>query len=320
MTAALLRLAVDAAGAARFPQRLLILTYHRVLAEPDALIPDEVHARTFREHIEFFAANFHVLRLAEAVQRLQAGTLPKRALAITFDDGYLDNLEVAAPILRSTGVPGTFFVATGYMDGSCMWNDVVFEAARRTTRSFVDLDAIGLGRHDTSSSQHRRQFAEAAIDALKYREAPERSRLTQALAEAAEVPMPRGLMMRADQVAELHRLGMEIGAHTVTHPILARLDAASAEREIAESRAQLRAITGAEVPGFAYPNGRPGRDYAPEHARMVERAGFRYAVSTAPGCANRQSSRHELPRSASWGRPGLRMAARLFRMYFEPES
>ena len=316
MSAALLRLAVDAAGFSVMPQRLLILTYHRVLAAPDFMYPTEVHAQSFRGHMDFFVANFHTLPLGEAVLRMHAGTLPRRALSITFDDGYLDNLEVAAPILRATGVPATFFIATGFMAGDCMWNDIVFETARTVKAGRVDLTPLGLGAHEVGSEDSRRRLAHSVIDGLKYREPVERVQVAQRAAERAGVEIPRGLMMRADQVSALHCLGMEIGAHTVTHPILARLDAAAAQREIADSRARLRALTGAEVSGFAYPNGRPGQDYKPEHAQMVEQAGFRYAVSTVPGCASARSPKHELPRSSSWGEPGIRMALRLFASYF----
>ena len=73
---------------------------------------------------------FSVLPLADGVERLYDGTLPASALAVTFDDGYADNLAVAAPLLRKHGVPATLFIATGYVDGGAMWNDIVIEAFR----------------------------------------------------------------------------------------------------------------------------------------------------------------------------------------------
>src|ERR1044071_7430526 len=73
--------------------------------------------------------------------------LPKRALSITFDDGYADNYNVAAPILLRLGLAATFFVATGFLDGGCMFNDVVIEALRCAGGAELDLDDLGLGRH-----------------------------------------------------------------------------------------------------------------------------------------------------------------------------
>jgi peptidoglycan/xylan/chitin deacetylase (PgdA/CDA1 family) len=73
--------------------KLLILTYHRVCPEPDALIPDNAHAAGFGRQMQVLARAFRVLPLTEAVERLHAATLPARAVCITFDDGYADNVS-----------------------------------------------------------------------------------------------------------------------------------------------------------------------------------------------------------------------------------
>jgi peptidoglycan/xylan/chitin deacetylase (PgdA/CDA1 family) len=73
-----------------------------------------------------------------------SGALPERAAAITFDDGYADNFTRALPLLREQGLPATFFVATGFLDGGRMWNDTISEAIRRCNEDVVDLSAIGL--------------------------------------------------------------------------------------------------------------------------------------------------------------------------------
>src|SRR5262245_15955149 len=103
---------------------LLILTFHRVLPEPDTLL-DDPSAAAFAELVDLFASLFRPLTVHEAVARLRAGELPPRSICITFDDGYANNCEVALPILHSKGVPATFFVSTGFLGGGCMWNDVV---------------------------------------------------------------------------------------------------------------------------------------------------------------------------------------------------
>ena len=96
--------------------RLSILIFHRVLPRPDALQPDEPTPEQFRWQVRTLAASFRVLPLGEAVTRLRAGTLPPRSAAITFDDGYADNAELALPVLRDEGLTATFFVASGYID------------------------------------------------------------------------------------------------------------------------------------------------------------------------------------------------------------
>src|SRR5690348_9018674 len=93
--------------------RLSILIFHRILEEPDPLLLFEPCARQFDEILAHVKRQFNVLPLREAVVRLKARTLPSRAFCLTFDDGYADNLTVAAPLLVKHSLPATVFVATG---------------------------------------------------------------------------------------------------------------------------------------------------------------------------------------------------------------
>ncbi len=132
--------------------RLTILIFHRVLARPDPLFPDEVDAAAFEARMRWVKDWFNVLPLGDAVQRLRDGRLPERPLAITFDDGYADNAKIAAPILLRLGLPATFFIATGFLDGGCMWNDTVIEAVRAAKGPVLDLAPLGLGAHPVSGT------------------------------------------------------------------------------------------------------------------------------------------------------------------------
>jgi hypothetical protein len=105
---------------------------------------------------------FNVLPLAQAIDRLYAGAIPSRALAITFDDGYADNEAIAAPILQRLGLTATFFVSSGFLDGDCMWNDRIIEAIRGCRAQALDLMAAGLGRLSLATPDERR----AAIDSV----------------------------------------------------------------------------------------------------------------------------------------------------------
>jgi peptidoglycan/xylan/chitin deacetylase (PgdA/CDA1 family) len=124
--------------------------------------------------------------------------------------------------------------------------------------------------------------------------------------------LPCDLMMRREQVRELHRAGMEIGAHTARHPILASVPAEVAKDEITSGRDELARIIQAPVEVMAYPNGRPTQDYGPEHVEIVRRAGFRGAVTTAPGVARVGDDPFQLPRVNPWDRALPAWAARLF--------
>ena len=124
-------------------------------------------------------------------------------------------------------------------------------------------------------------------------------------------------MLTPQQVQRLHAAGMTIGGHTVTHPILTRLETAQARREIVEGRERLEELIGERVDLFAYPCGKPGRDYSPDHVAMVRSCGFKAAVSTAWGSAGRGSDLWQLPRFTPWDRErwrfGLRLAQNLLR-------
>jgi peptidoglycan/xylan/chitin deacetylase (PgdA/CDA1 family) len=300
--------------------RLVILMFHRVLSQPDPMFPEDHDAAAFEAQLELLARHFRVLPLPEAIPLLFEKRLPARAVCITFDDGYADNAEIALPILRRHGLHATFFVATGFLDGGRMWNDSVIEAVRRAQGQSLDFTDLGFGRYPVSDFGSKRRATEALLDALKYQAPANRADAVDRITGRVGATLPGDLMLRADQVRALHSAGMEVGAHTVRHPILAAVDVASARDEIARGREQLESIIGGRVTLFAYPNGRPRQDYGREHARLVESLGFAAAVSTAPGAARYDSDRYQLPRIAPWVESSTRFALRVLRAYRAPTA
>ncbi len=293
--------------------RLSILIYHRVLPEPDPMRPGEPDAERFAWQMEWVGSLFRVLPLGEAVQRLRDGSLPARAACITFDDGYADNHRVALPILRRLGLPATVFVATGFLDGGRMFNDTVIELLRHAPDGELDLSAEGMGRHRIASLEDRLAAVTAVLRHIKYATVEERSRLLARLGERLPVDLPDNLMMRTEQVADLVRHGVEVGAHTVNHPILSREPDARVRAEVVESRDELARMTGTRIGLFAYPNGRLGDDFTARHAEIVRDCGFDAAVTTHAGAANRDTDAYLLPRFTPWDRTRQRFALRLAR-------
>jgi peptidoglycan/xylan/chitin deacetylase (PgdA/CDA1 family) len=296
--------------------RLSVLAYHRVVREHDAMRPGEPTPAQFEARMRWVAANFEVLPLAEAVRALREDRLPRRALSITFDDGYADNHDLALPILRRLGLPATFFVATGYLDGGCMFNDVVIEALRHAPGPELALEDLGFGRHPVGSVAQRRQAVGRILERLKYGEPTRRHELARRIAERAGIGDPAGLMMTSQQVAALHAAGMAVGAHTVSHPILTQIPLDRAREEIVASRERLQEITGARVRLFAYPNGKPLRDYGRQHAQLAREVGFDAAVSSAWGAARAGDDLYQLPRFTPWDRANWRFALRLVKNRF----
>lgn len=290
---------------------LTVLIFHRVLSAPDPLFPGEPDEVWFETQMQWLKQWFNVLPLTEAIERLRTQRLPARAAAITFDDGYADNCTLALPILRKTGLPATFFVATGYLDGGQMWNDKVIEVVRNAKGPSLDLTALDLPDYPLDSLTDRRKSLGLLLDALKYMEPAQRERTAEHLMAVTNIEPSRTLMLTSDQVRSLADSGMTIGAHTVSHPILARVTDEDARCEMIQSKRRLESIIGRQVELFAYPNGRPGTDYTAVHARIAREVGFAAAVSTGWGVANARSDVYQLPRFTPWDRTAFRYAIRL---------
>lgn len=293
--------------------RLSILIFHRVLPTSDPLFPAETDARRFAEVCGWFKSWFNILPLDQAVSRLKAGSLPARAACITFDDGYADNFQVAMPILRQHGLQATFFIATGFLDGGRMWNDTIIETVRGTTSSLLDLTSLNLGQHPVSTMAEKRAAIGALINQIKYRPALQRIRVTEEIANLAQVQLPQDLMMTSSQVKSMHQAGMQIGAHTVSHPILAQLRDDQAKDEISKSKTFLERLLDERVGLFAYPNGKPGDDYLPQTVEVVRNLGFDAAVSTQWGVSKQGDDLMQIRRFTPWDKTRLRFGIRMLR-------
>lgn len=295
--------------------RLIILAYHRVLREPDPMRSFEVDSVTFDWQMSAICRHFAVLPLTEAIHRLKMRSLPPRALCVTFDDGYADNYEVAYPILKRWRVPATFFVATGYLDGGMMWNDQLIEAIRHARGELLDLRQMGLATYRISSMKERAETAMSVLYEIRYLAPRDRMGALKRLTDIIGAPSPPSIMMTSSQVRSLCDGGMEVGGHTVNHPILTRIAADEARTEIMEGKTRLESIVGDKLSLFAYPNGRPGKDYDARHVEMVKKAGFTAAVSTAWGAARFPVNLYQLPRIMPWDRAPSGFMLRLLRSY-----
>jgi len=292
---------------------LTILMYHRVIDSPDLLLSYDPDKKVFSKQMSVLSTLFNVLPLSEAVTQLRSGTLPPRAVCITFDDGYADNYCAALPILKHWGLCATFFIATGYMNGGIMWNDMIIEAVRGTKKKKVNLKDIGLGEYNTDSLNDRLTTITSLIKKLKHLPNSERSNKVQSIVEITNSKLPDNLMMTDLQLKELSRSSMEIGGHTVTHPILTSIDREAAKNEIVNGKKMLEKLIDDEVSLFAYPNGKFGMDYTNEHAKMVLNAGFKCAVATDTGVANMDSDLYTLPRIGPWDKSRLKYGLRLLK-------
>jgi peptidoglycan/xylan/chitin deacetylase (PgdA/CDA1 family) len=260
-----------------------ILTYHRVL-DDDACraypFPSLAMPRSaFEAQVRFLAERARVMTVSAALAHQASGASTTRPLVcLSFDDGYIDNFDFAAPVLERHGVRGTFFITIGAAERrSALWYDRAAALHRTLGPQGVGRACRDRGLEATGAERSTPTW----IEWLKSIDAPAREAiLDHASATAGDganaEPCP---LMTPSQVRELSARGHEIGSHTMTHPILTRLDAARRCAEIVDARAHLQAIAVGPVAGFCYPNG----DFDDDVVRDVRNAGHGYACTTTPG-------------------------------------
>lgn len=255
---------------------LLILTFHRVLPREHrdvyplpglAVTPDEL-----KWVIETLRPHFECLTVSEAWERLSHQYPSKPLLAVTFDDGQLDNFEFAAPVLAELGVRATFYVPTGFVGGDeLLWHDrVAFSFVRNPgpTRAVLDKFAIpGHGGVDDVT---------ANIKALNSRAFEE---LLDAIRRIDVSPPKWAGMMNWTQVRTLRDSGHEIGSHAVSHKLLDSLAQDEQQREIENSTSALLSQLGTAPSSFCYPNG----NATTFSASLIQTIGYRNAVTTKWG-------------------------------------
>jgi peptidoglycan/xylan/chitin deacetylase (PgdA/CDA1 family) len=310
-TERLLRHAGNAMALAGRGNRLCVVNYHRILAAPDPMLESEPDIEVFRWQMALLARCFNVLPLPDALAALDAGCLPPRALSITFDDGYRSVHDLALPVLLEYKLPATVFVTSGYINGGNMWNDHIIEAVQDLPHGPLDLRDFGLDVYPLDNLTTRKSSALKLTEASKYLPPATRLALVARLSSLLGKQDGRNLMLTVEMLANLDRHGIEIGAHTVSHPILTSLDDASARREIDLGKEQLETLLGKPVRLFAYPNGKVGKDFDARHKSMVREAGFTAAFTTLPGAITSGSDRFELARSRPWDKTPLLFGLRL---------
>lgn len=273
----------------RSDYRVYILEYHNV-TKGRAEREGAISVTRFLRHLRYLKRRFSLESLSRAAELLsEPRALTEDRVVVTFDDGYAENYELAWPILRQERIPVTLFLTTGFLDGSELW----FDFAGRSLEAAGGLGAAlpdevrqalvnALGRWPPGHPLDR------CIEQLKYLPLETREQLLRRLRDARLPLAPAARPLSWQQVREMHADGVEIGGHTVAHPILSMLSAAQQEGEIVGSRNRIAEEIGATPTTFAFPNG-SDRDFDPTTLEHLRAAGFMSACTTvrgsnAPGC------------------------------------
>ena len=243
--------------------------------------------KNFVEHLHILRRSCRTISLQEMVEGLHAGEDLNNTVALTFDDGYENNFLVAAPLLKDFKLPATFFLATGLIgQDRFIWPDIVEIALDRTEQK--ELRYPGLETAMPLGSLKEKQQTLVALKKLLKQQPMENfteilENLVQRLDVRLEVPHGDYRFMNWDQVRNLVATGFEVGAHTVTHPILSNIPFESAAKEVLESRDAIINEAGQCSLTFCYPNGKAS-DYTTELQDFCKKH-FTAALSTNRGVA-----------------------------------
>lgn len=286
----------------------IVLMYHRIAslsADPWELAvqPDrfEAQLRELKKHAD-------IVRLSRLPGELRKGRRSRPVVAISFDDGYADNLTAAKPILECFDAPATVFLATGFVGRreEFWWNRLtrlLLSGRALPPRhgliaggSAFRWDEPALGANGKAGHRARLRLHDRLWDWLCGQSEEDRGRVLQELEDRLGAPAAAdrgGWPMTADEVRALVAGGLvDIGAHTVTHPMLSRLPAGDKAIEIRQSRADCRRLSGGDPACFAYPHG----DLDAECVELVREAGFDAACTSEPDLVWSTGDAHRMPR------------------------
>lgn len=264
----------------------LILMYHRVVeAEPEGLHDPAmfVTAETLGMHIKELSRFFDIVPLEKALEPGDG-----RLCALTFDDGWLDNYEVAFPVLTKHNAPATIFLPVDLIGGQKdFWFEEVWESAQAALKNGREDEFIRYMSAAVPLWRPERLTSESIEELIALLKSLDPLRLETIATEAGREfrPAYKAKIMGWDHVLEMGGKGISFGSHGLSHRILTGLDKEERRREIESSARGLSERGVADCRFLSYPNG----DCDPETAAFAKEAGYIGAVTTRLGCNHRGS-------------------------------
>jgi len=297
-------LGVNAALRAAQSKQLLVLSYHGVVRDEHYTCVHSdytVGLKVFREQMEILAQYFHPISVSDLADWwTREAELPKRPVLVTFDDGYMNNLTNAAPVLLHFGIPAVIHVCTGYIDKArILWILEIYRRVLQWPKSTVPMPGSEADRR-VEDPIERKLVANSVRQACKKLPHEECERYLNRLRQVDSLESN----VRDDEVfgflsweavRTLKNKGFEIGSHTVEHPILTRIPEQSLDGELRGSKLVIEEQIGGNCRCFAYPNGE-AEDISKVITERVEQAGYDFAFTTSEQFCSRSESRFELGR------------------------
>lgn len=268
---------------------------------------DEKSQEQFEQTLLWFKSRYNLVSINELREHVYEGKPLKNACMLSVDDGWRSTYEVIYPVMKKHHVPFTIFVSPQVMEtNSNFWYYTLRYCNEEEVKDI--LVKRGYFTEDVKKYPAELILKEILIDEVY-------DVLNEYLKKHSEIEIPRGFM-NTDEVLELHQSGLvEVGAHTLIHPILKAEDSNRAQKEIATSVEQLSDILGKQVTSFAYPNGIEGVDYSVRDEQYAKDAGIKMAFSVDPGVITHKTNPLSIPRWGSqarlrFGRWGMYLPSR----------
>ena len=277
--------------------KALIVTYHRFSKDEDGR---STAVKAFAEQLDHLKTHYSVLSLTELGDCLNNGKqLPLRAAAITIDDGFHDAYDIAFPHLRERALPATLFVITDFVDQKIwLWTDKLRYLMSQLPDGPANFSFRKYNLTFNLDGASSRSDAAGRINSI-LKTFPEftKSAAINEIAGTLNVVIPERppaeyAAITWDQVREMSQAGIELGSHTVTHPILPNVDDEQLRHELVDSKNKLEHELGRPVTLFCYPNG----SYDERVEAAVREAGYKVAVTTIPRLNDPRSDLHALAR------------------------
>lgn len=261
--------------------------YHTVQDQPELTantLDMGISTARFESQMKILARDYDSVTVDDVLAFLNGvGRLPRRPVAVTFDDGFADNAEIAAPIMERCGIRGAFYLTVGLIGTQDFpWYCRLRYAFRTTKRTeWRGLNGSLRGFGNPSDRESALQQAWDYCAALAGTECAKI--VTTVEKELAVMPLQSNIMMSWDQARRLRRAGHIVGSHTVWHPNLAYLPGEDALRELSESKKRLEEELSAPVLHFSYPHAALERHWTEKTVELSAQAGYRTATTTLSG-------------------------------------
>lgn len=277
--------------------KLLILMYHR-FSRGDEI--GKISASDFERHLTYLKRHYKPITLSEAVSRIGAGEpIPSRSVVLTVDDGYSDFFDVASPLLQKYDFPAMIYIVTDFVgQNGWIWTDKMRFVFSSAEKGPVKL-SVGEQRFEFDLNGKFSRFTAAGKINSTLKRLPDADKEAQIneIADSLNVPLPDSPPQEFgpltwDQVDELSRSHVEIGSHTVSHPILTNVDGPRLKDELARSRSVVEAFASNGMIHFCYPNG----NVSDRERDAAKAAGFASAVTTEIRLCNNEDDLFLLPR------------------------